>query len=660
MNSFFRKLPLSIKLMLIGIIPVLFLIYLSNQLYDAKKQNVKLIEDYIEHLHKSGNIASLINELENERRYSYEYALKKDGYGNLMIQRPRTDAAIKLLGKSQDLAIKNFTQYTFLNKLSRIRTALDTSLNYSANAIMQYYTNAIFRLNTLNSIASSSNTFLQPVYKDLVAQKTLFEMITVLGILRTNIYNVLYTRQYMVETVIGTLGVHDIFKTYETEFLLKASPASVKLYNEEKDSSALKPTMAYIDTLYKTFKFDSTYNAEQWWDISTKGTDVLKKQQLHLWHNVETGLNKIYQEEKSAENRTLIFLIIAIILVVSLVVFTIGVISQMLRELKVAAQKISVGGTGLRFHNMPNDVMGSLAQSILEIDKNNIQLAHAASAIGSGNFDVPVMPRSDEDLLGNSIERMKNDLQKLTMEKDKVQQETLELMDKKDDFLSIASHELKTPLTSLKAYSQLLHMDSKDSANSKREMMLSKMDAQVDKLTSLITNLLDTSKLQNGKLIYNENVFQLNDLVIEIVDEIQAIASSHQIVIKNNTPAQVYADRERIGQVLSNFLNNAIKYCPNSKKIIVDIENNEEMAICSVQDFGIGIRQDQHEKIFERFHRVSGSNLHTYPGLGLGLFIAKEIIERHDGKIWIESEEGKGSIFYFSLPVTNDYGKEIE
>ena len=660
MNSFFRKLPLSIKLMLIGIIPVLFLIYLSNQLYDAKKQNVKLIEDYIEHLHKSGNIASLINELENERRYSYEYALKKDGYGNLMIQRPRTDAAIKLLGKSKDLAIKNFTQYTFLNKLFRIRTALDTSLNYSANAIMQYYTNAIFRLNTLNSIASASNTFLQPVYKDLVAQKTLFEMITVLGILRTNIYNVLYTRQYMVETVLGTLGVHDIFKTYETEFLLKASPASVKLYNEEKDSSALKPTMAYIDTLYKTFKFDSTYDAEQWWDISTKGTDVLKRQQLHLWHNVETGLNKIYQEEKSAENRTLIFLIIAIILVVSLVVFTIGVISQMLRELKVAAQKISVGGTGLRFHNMPNDVMGSLAQSILEIDKNNIQLAHAASAIGSGNFDVPVMPRSDEDLLGNSIERMKNDLQKLTMEKDKVQQETLELMDKKDDFLSIASHELKTPLTSLKAYSQLLHMDSKDSADSKREMMLSKMDAQVDKLTSLITNLLDTSKLQNGKLVYNENVFQLNDLVIEIVDEIQAIASSHQIVIKKNIPAQVNADRERIGQVLSNFLNNAIKYCPDSKKIVVDIENDEEMAICSVQDFGIGIRQDQHEKIFERFHRVSGSNLHTYPGLGLGLFIAKEIIERHDGKIWIESEEGKGSIFYFSLPLTNDYGKGID
>ena len=646
--------------MLIGIIPVLFLIYLSNQLYDAKKQNVKLIEDYIEHLHKSGNIASLINELENERRYSYEYALKKDGYGNLMIQRPRTDAAIKLLGESKDLAIKNFTQYTFLNKLSRIRTALDTSLNYSANAIMQYYTNAIFRLNTLNSIASASNTFLQPVYKDLVAQKTLFEMITVLGILRTNIYNVLYTRQYMVETVLGTLGVHDIFKTYETEFLLKASPASVKLYNEEKDSSALKPTMEYIDTLYKTFKFDSTYDAEQWWDISTKGTDVLKRQQLHLWHNVETGLNKIYQEEKSAENRTLIFLIIAIILVVSLVVFTIGVISQMLRELKVAAQKISVGGTGLRFHNMPNDVMGSLAQSILEIDKNNIQLAHAASAIGSGNFDVPVMPRSNEDLLGNSIERMKNDLQKLTMEKDKVQQETLELMDKKDDFLSIASHELKTPLTSLKAYSQLLHMDSKDSADSKREMMLSKMDAQVDKLTSLITNLLDTSKLQNGKLIYNENVFQLNDLVIEIVDEIQAIAASHQIVIKKNIPAQVYADRERIGQVLSNFLNNAIKYCPDSKKIFVEIENNEEMAICSVQDFGIGIRQDQHEKIFERFHRVSGSNLHTYPGLGLGLFIAKEIIERHDGKIWIESEEGKGSIFYFSLPLTNGCEKEIE
>ena len=112
--------------------------------------------------------------------------------------------------------------------------------------------------------------------------------------------------------------------------------------------------------------------------------------------------------------------------------------------------------------------------------------------------------------MGNSILKMKNDLHTFTMEKDKVQQETLELMNRKDDFLSIASHELKTPVTSLKAYTQLLQMEGVEGMDDRSEMMLAKMEAQVDKLSSLITNLLDTSKLQNGKLAYNQNTFQLN------------------------------------------------------------------------------------------------------------------------------------------------------
>ena len=563
--------------MLIGLVPVLFLIYLSGQLYVEKKQKVRLIGNYIDHIHEAVNIAKLINELENERKFSYEYALRRDGYGKVVIQRSKTDADIKLLEKSNDPAIADFTQYTFLNNLPAIRTALDTSANYiTAVAIMQFYINAIFRLNTLNPITSAGNTYLQPVYEDLVAQNTLFEMITFLGIIRTDIYNALYTKHYKPETLMGTLGVYDIFKSYEKEFLLKASPSSVQFYNAQKDSSSLKPTLAYIDTLFKTFAFDKSYNAEDWWKVSAMGMHVLRQQQLNLWIKAQDGMNQIYQKEIKSRNKTLTFLITAIILVIGFVVYTIRDISQMLSELKVAAQKISVGGTGLLFHNMPNDVMGSLTQSILEIDRNNIELAHAASAIGSGNFDVPVKPRSNEDVLGNSIEKMKEDLRQLTMEKDKVQQETLDLMNRKDDFLSIASHELKTPLTSLKAYTQLLHMDSKENKDSKKELMLSKIDAQVNKLTDLITDLLDTSKMQNGKLVYNKYFFQLNDLVKDIVNEMQAITISHKIIIKENTPVELYADRERIGQVLTNLLNNAIKYSPDSKKIIINVESDEE------------------------------------------------------------------------------------
>ena len=660
MNSFFRKLPLSIKLMLTGLIPVIFLIYLSAQLYHEKKQTVKLIGDYILHVQEEGNISNLIYELEKERKVSYEYALKKDSYSRVVLQRPHTDAAIQLLQQSKDLAIVNFAQYTFLDSLASVRNSLDNSVFYPADAIMQYYTNAIFRLNTLNPVSSISNDYLQPVYKDLISQKTLFEMITFLNIIRTNIYNVLYTGKYKVETLAGTLGVYNVYKSYEKEFLMKASPSSIAIYNKEKDTSSLRPILAYIDTLFSTFKFSNTYNAKDWWGVSSGGMQVLRQQQLNLWKNVESGMNTIYQQEINSRNKTLAFLIAVIILVITFVIYTIRVISQMLGELKTGAQKISMGGTGLNFHNMPKDVMGSLTDSILEIDKNNIALAHAANAIGKGNFSVSVNPRSNEDLLGNSIQKMKEDLHKLTLEKDKVQKETLELMNRKDDFLSIASHELKTPVTSLKAYAQLLQMDAKANKDMQKESMLSKMDKQVDKLTTLITDLLDTSKMQNGKLIYNNHFFPLNILIKEIVDEIQINAPAHKIIIQKNTPIQLYGDRERIGQVLSNLLSNAVKYCPNCENIIVNSYKDSEAVICSVLDFGYGINETQKEKIFERFYRVTGNNLHTYPGLGIGLFIAKEIIERHNGKIWFESEEGKGSIFYFSLPIMENQSKRTE
>ena len=646
--------------MLIGIIPVLFLIYLSGQLYNDKKQRVKLIADYIEHIHESQNVAKLMSELENERKYSFQYALKKTNYSNIILQRTRTDAIIALLDKSKDLAISDFAKYTFLDKLSGIRNSIDSSGNYPADALMKYYTSVISRLNTLISVASASNTFLQPVYKDLIAQKTLFEMVTLLGVIRTNIYTSLYTKKYNKETFSQTIRTYDFLKSYEAEFLLKASLRSIITYKRLKDSTTLNPTLAYIDTLVAHSLPDTSISAEEWWNLSSKGTDVLKKEGHDLGMTIEAGMDHIYNEEVNSKNRTLIFLIAAIVLVISFVLYTIRVISKMLSELKVAAQKISLGGTGLKFIDMSNDVMGSLADSILEIDKNYVELAHTANLIGAGNFDVSVNPRSDEDLLGNSIKKMKRNLRQFAAEKDKVQQETLELMNRKDDFLSIASHELKTPVTSLKAYTQLLQMDAIENADKRRESMLAKMDSQIDKLTSLITDLLDTSKMQNGKLIYNKTFFQLNELVKEIVDEIQVTNASHQITIEKNIPLQLYADRERISQVLSNLLSNAIKYCPDCKEIIVRLEKKGEMAICSVQDFGNGILKAQQDKIFERFYRVTGNNLHTYPGLGLGLFIAKEIIERHHGKIWFESEEGKGSTFYFSIPIAVNQDKPVK
>jgi signal transduction histidine kinase len=650
LNSFFRKLPLPVKLILTGIIPIAFIIYLSVQLFIEKSQEVKLIGDYIERIHESGNISKLMDAMQAERRYSFEYALTKEKYDSITVKRRYTDSALLVLEKSKDLALANFREYTFLKNLPAVRRALDTSKNYSANAVMQFYTNAIFRLNTLNTTAPSSSTYLSSTYQDLIAQKLLFEMITFLNIIRTNVYNVLYTRQYMVETLMGTLGVHDVYKTYEIEFKLKASPISLQRYNYLSNFTDLKPTVSYLDKLFSTFKFDSSYTATSWWTTSTNGVTELRKLQRSLWSSVEVKMNDIYKNKTRQKNITLFFLITALVLVIAFITYTIKVISEILSELKIAANKISNGSTNINFKNMPNDVLGKVAQSILEISENNKKLAHAADAIGKGNFRIEIAPRGEEDLLGNSIVQMKNDLLQYSLQKDKIQNETLDLVNKKDDFMNIASHELKTPVTSLKAYTQILQLESAASGNKKSEMMLEKMDAQINKLALLISDLLDTSKLREGELIYNRQPVKFDELVTGVIDDIQGTSLDHKIILQANAPALIYADKERIGQVISNLLTNAIKYC-NDHDIIVNVNVADKKVICSVHDDGIGIPEDQQDKIFDRFYRVASQNSHTYPGIGLGLYISKEIICRHEGEIWVESEYEKGTTFYFALPV---------
>jgi len=653
----FRNLSLTAKLLLIGVIPILFLIYFSLVIYREKARKVELLGDYIEHVDQSANIGELISELTRERRYSYLFTIKDTdkeiNHRRILEHRAKVDSIIAVLQKSDDLALRDFTKYTFLDNLASTRAAIDTIKQFRPDAVIQYYTDAIFRINTLKS-AIPGNTFLKPVYQDLLAQKTLSEMITYLGILRTNIFNVLYTKKYVVETLFGTLGVHKVFNTYETEFLLKASPASAKFYEDQKRTTALKPTLDYLDKVFSTFKIDSSYNADQWWDLSTKAMIVLRTQQRDLWKKVDTGMKQIYQNEIRSKNLALLLMVISILCVILFVAYVVRHINRLLKEIKTAAEKISRGATGLQLKNMPDGIIGDLAACISDIDKNNLALAEAANQIGKGNFDVDVKPRSNDDLLGISIKKMQQDLQEYASQKDKIQKETEDLVYRRDEFFSIASHELKTPVTSLKAYTQLLLMDAEGGGDSQQKNMLQRMDMQINKLTALINDLLDTSKIENGHLVYNKEVFSLKDLVKETIADLKPTSLDNELIFQNNVDANIDADRDRIGQVLNNFLTNAIKYAPDGKKIIIALNREDGKVICSVQDFGKGIVAEEQEKIFERFYRITGHNLNTFPGLGLGLFICKEIIEKHGGKIGLISERGRGSTFYFELPIVEE------
>jgi PAS domain S-box-containing protein len=242
----------------------------------------------------------------------------------------------------------------------------------------------------------------------------------------------------------------------------------------------------------------------------------------------------------------------------------------------------------------------------------------------------------------------------LKAEKDNLQREISrrkKLETQKDEFIGMASHELKTPVTSIKAYTQVLQLRFEKEKHVKATELLSKMDAQLDKLTNLISDLLDVTKIEGGKLNFHESYFDINVLIDEIVEEMQRTTDNHKIIKETTTTKLVWGDRERIGQVITNFLTNAIKYSPNSKKIIVKTKLNTNDMTISVQDLGVGIPEEAQKKVFDRFYRVSGKRQETYPGLGLGLYISSEIVKRHNGKIWVESKKGKGSTFNFSIPL---------
>jgi signal transduction histidine kinase len=198
---------------------------------------------------------------------------------------------------------------------------------------------------------------------------------------------------------------------------------------------------------------------------------------------------------------------------------------------------------------------------------------------------------------------------------------------------------------------QLLQKIYEHDGNTMLNTYLSTIDKQVSKLTGLITDLLDVTKIETGTLQLNKTIFPINELVRDIAGDLQHTSLTHRIVVEEVNAQQVFADRDRISQVLINYITNAIKYSPKADKIIIAMYATDKDVIVSIKDFGIGIAPKDHSKVFERFYRVQGKQEQTFPGFGIGLFIVQEIISRHNGRTWLESEKDKGSVFYFSLPL---------
>lgn len=226
------------------------------------------------------------------------------------------------------------------------------------------------------------------------------------------------------------------------------------------------------------------------------------------------------------------------------------------------------------------------------------------------------------------------------------------LEQQKDDFIGTASHELKTPVTSLKAFAQVLEHRFRAAGDMRSAELLTKMDRQLNRLTLLIRDLLDETKIKEGKLQLQVSTFDYSDLLREIIEDVQHTTTQHTIVYEGVPGVAIAGDRERLGQVLTNLLTNAVKYSPHADRVLVTASLDGDEIITRVRDFGIGIPEQQQGHVFERFFRAEIKEPESYPGLGLGLYISAEIVSRHGGRIWVESTEGEGATFAFALPMT--------
>lgn len=293
--------------------------------------------------------------------------------------------------------------------------------------------------------------------------------------------------------------------------------------------------------------------------------------------------------------------------------------------------------------------------AIIFLSAANTEFKFIAKGYSSGGLDYITKP-VDMNILLLKVKtfyriyeqnRKLNEMQKNLLEEIEFRKEAER---KKDEFISIASHELKTPLTSVKGYVQLLERSVNKGDSETVKKHLGKAQVQLEKLNNLIADLLDISKIESGKLKFNKQNFAIDGLLDNVIEVMHQSNPEFKIHKNGTANCEVYGDEMRIEQVIVNFLTNAIKYSPGTDEIQLNVKVEDNQLSISVKDQGIGMLPEQLAHVFDKFYRVEETS-QRFQGLGIGLYISAEIIKRHGGEIGVNSTYGEGSEFYFSMPI---------
>jgi signal transduction histidine kinase len=616
MKLAFRMLPLPGKLLLITLLPLIFIVVLAVQLFFEKKQKISLIDDFRSQVNSSQLVMDLSQSLQAELRASFVELLKGRNDHALSVERDRTDSLRQLLRQNWRHRPEAFPTYTFLDQLSHTRSMVDRKV-IQPDALTSYYINVVYRLQTMSMTGGNNELFFQNINNHLASEKSLSQLITFYGIIRLNIYNVLYEEAHGEGTLYGLRGVYDIYKSFERELVATAAPGVRERFKTLQNDSLAFLNRSYIDNLFARNSFDNTHSAETWWQESTIYLDSLEAMRTTIKQKIDEGIQLIYDREKRQQRRTVIYVLILLAVTAAIIMYAIHTINQMLHEIRKAAKKIATGGIGVSLGQYPHDVTGSLAYSISRLDESHTALAVAANEIGKGNFHIPIQPRSKKDVLGAALRKMKGDLQKLTEEVKQRQREITQGVftgqEKERTRIGAELHDnINQLLTSAKLYLSVVKRNPQNAEElvKKADEILAMSIEEIRKLSKdLVSPSLRTSLKRS-----------LQDLVADML-----IASDITFTVEvNNVDEDALSEQMKVTiyRIVQEQMKNVLKYS-EAQSVIIKLDSKMNFIDLLIEDDGKGFDPDASRR-----------------GIGINNIINR--VQAFDGYIKIESAPNEG------------------
>ncbi len=415
MKRLINAIPFHIKLILIGLIPLAFLVYFSIQLISERNNRIEVTGKVVNDIQKNLVVMNLSSRLHIERRFGYAYLVNNYSDAQFVAAQNATNEQLTQLQTLLDTNWLSFTDFTMLSSLNQIRKDI-LARRITADEVMLYYSSMQERVQYLNDVNVENIAYLGPISDELNSEKILFQLINYFGILRANVYSLSVDKESARREYDAVQIGYKTFGSYAKEFQAKSPADFINRINHiltSDEAVALAETFDYI-TANKSLPPD--FNAEAWWESSGNVINNLLQQQSSLMERTRSKALKIYEDEKKALNQSVAILLIIVSLIIIIVFYTLKNISDLLSQIRQSAEKLALGETNIILPIYTNDSIGHLVQSIKTIDRSNTMIAKAADAIGTGDFDLQFSPRSENDVLGNAILRMKNDLAEYTKE----------------------------------------------------------------------------------------------------------------------------------------------------------------------------------------------------------------------------------------------------